>query len=85
MIGISVRLLSHGCCIFQTLETDFQLEIRWNGQSNVEVTIPGTYWNRTCGLCGTFDGDAGNDYTQPDGLLVSLEIQLCSPNCAHVK
>ena len=50
--------------------------IHWNGGSNVKVTIPGTYWNRTCGLCGNFDGDAENDYKQPDGELVSFEMQL---------
>ena len=63
----------------QTLETSFQLEIHWNGGSNVKVTIPGKYWNRTCGLCGNFDGSAENDYRQPDGELVSFEMQIYFP------
>ena len=42
----------------------------WNGQQNVMVTIPVAYWNRTCGLCGTFDGDKHNDFALQDGSLV---------------
>ena len=53
------------------MTSDFGLVVRWNGQRNAQVEIPYTYWNRTCGLCGTFDGDFTNDFTIPDGSLVS--------------
>lgn len=38
------------------------VQLSWNGrQQRVEVTVPGTYRGRTCGLCGNF-----NDYPQDD-------------------
>ena len=48
--------------------------VRWNGANNVQVDIPFTYWNRTCGLCGTFDDDPNNDFVTPDRLLVSISV-----------
>lgn len=38
------------------------VNIAWNGrQRHLEVTVPGTYKRRTCGLCGNF-----NNYPQDD-------------------
>ena len=48
--------------------------VRWNGANNVQVDISFTYWNRTCGLCGTFDDDPNNDFVTPDRLLVSISV-----------
>ena len=60
-----------GIALFQILTTDFQLEIVWNKKTDVMVTVPQAYWNRTCGLCGTFNGDKHDDFILPDGSLVS--------------
>ena len=49
--------------------------MRWNGKRNAQVEIPYQYWNRTCGLCGNFDGDYMNDFVTPDGSLVSDQVQ----------
>ena len=69
------------------MTSEFGLVVRWNGANNVQVDIPFTYWNRTCGLCGTFDDDPNNDFTTPDRLLVSMasceymyDSQLLMPN-----
>ena len=59
---------------FQLLTSDFGLVVRWNGANNAQVDIPFTYWNRTCGLCGTFDDDPNNDFVTPDKLLVSISV-----------
>ena len=59
------------CFVLKTLTTSFHLEIRWDGWTGLTVRVPGMYWNRTCGLCGSFDGDKENDYRLPDGSLVS--------------
>ena len=45
--------------------------VTWN-QRNARVEIPNTYWNQTCGLCGTYDGDPTNDFTIPGKHLVSI-------------
>ncbi|NXI97882.1 FCGBP protein, partial [Psophia crepitans] len=35
------------------------------------VTVPSTYAGQMCGLCGDFDGEAGNDFIGPDGTQVN--------------
>ena len=52
------------------LTTTFDVELVWDGRYTVKVTVPESYWNRTCGLCGTYDGDEHNEYRRPDGSLV---------------
>lgn len=54
------------------LKTSFNLEILWNGRHTAVVTVPATYWNATCGLCGNFDGEAENDFRLPGGLRVRI-------------
>ena len=49
---------------------DFGLVVIWDTKNSVAVYVPYTYWNGTCGLCGTLDGDKTNDLTSPDGRLV---------------
>ena len=58
--------------VFQKLMTDFDLVVLWNTKSSVAVYVPHTYWNSTCGLCGTLDGDKTNDFQTPEGTMVSL-------------
>ena len=48
--------------------------IVWDGRENVKVEVPVDYWNNTCGLCGTFDGDITNEYLDSNGVLVSYVI-----------
>ncbi|XP_031418057.1 kielin/chordin-like protein [Clupea harengus] len=43
------------------LNTNIGLKVQWNGRSHLEVSVPGTYKKRTCGLCGNF-----NNYQQDD-------------------
>ena len=46
------------------------LELEWDGASTVYVTVHGTYFNRTLGLCGMWDGDQTNDLEpKADGVI----------------
>lgn len=36
-------------------------QVQWNGRSHLEVSVPGTYRDHLCGLCGNF-----NNYPQDD-------------------
>ena len=57
--------------IFQTLRGDFGLFVRWDGDSAAKIRIDPQYFNKTCGLCGTFDRDPTNDLQTREGFLVS--------------
>uniref|UniRef100_A0A8C3VXH4 Kielin cysteine rich BMP regulator n=1 Tax=Catagonus wagneri TaxID=51154 RepID=A0A8C3VXH4_9CETA len=49
------------------------LQVLWDGQSQVEVRVPGSYRGQVCGLCGNFSGFAQDDLRGPEGLLLSTE------------
>uniref|UniRef100_A0A452S5Z3 Kielin cysteine rich BMP regulator n=1 Tax=Ursus americanus TaxID=9643 RepID=A0A452S5Z3_URSAM len=49
------------------------LQVLWDGQSQVEVSVPGSYRGRMCGLCGNFNGFAQDDLQGPEGLLLPTE------------
>ncbi|XP_032339184.1 kielin/chordin-like protein isoform X1 [Camelus ferus] len=49
------------------------LQVLWDGQSQVEVRVPGSYRGQICGLCGNFNGFAQDDLRNPEGLLLSTE------------
>ncbi|XP_077868158.1 von Willebrand factor [Saccoglossus kowalevskii] len=47
---------------FQKVTLDNGLNVFWNGDSRLYVTAPNSFFNNTCGLCGTFDGNQQNDF-----------------------
>ncbi|XP_036905133.1 kielin/chordin-like protein [Sturnira hondurensis] len=49
------------------------LQVLWDGQSQVEVSVPGSYRGRICGLCGNFNGFVQDDLQDPEGLLLPTE------------
>ncbi|XP_054985230.1 kielin/chordin-like protein [Sorex araneus] len=46
------------------------LQVLWDGQSQVEVRVPGSYRGQICGLCGNFNGFAQDDLQNPRGQTV---------------
>uniref|UniRef100_A0AAQ5X438 Zonadhesin, like n=2 Tax=Amphiprion ocellaris TaxID=80972 RepID=A0AAQ5X438_AMPOC len=55
---------------FITVQTTFGLRVHWNGDHYAQITVPSSYYDQMCGLCGDYDGNPGNDFTKPDGTLV---------------
>ncbi|XP_067172896.1 IgGFc-binding protein-like [Apteryx mantelli] len=53
------------------VETDFGLTVTYDWQSQVTVSVPGSYAGALCGLCGNFDGNAGNELLLKDGQATS--------------
>lgn len=48
----------------------------WDGATYVEVEVPIEMQRHTCGLCGNFNGDASDDLTTKDGILVETPNQM---------
>ena len=43
------------------------LSLRWDGVSSLYVELSPTFANKTCGLCGNFNGNSKDDFTGPSG------------------
>ncbi|XP_025071214.1 kielin/chordin-like protein [Alligator sinensis] len=58
------------------LNTHVGLQVQWDGRSHVELSVPGTYRGRTCGLCGNFNSFAQDDLRGPGGDLLPSHAAL---------
>ncbi|KAM8777540.1 LOW QUALITY PROTEIN: zonadhesin [Rhynchonycteris naso] len=52
---------------FVELQTEFGLRVRWDGDQQLFVSVPSTYFSKLCGFCGNYDGDSSNDNQTPEG------------------
>nr|XP_057909028.1 IgGFc-binding protein-like [Doryrhamphus excisus] len=52
---------------FGIVTTYFGLTLKFNWKSHVALTLPSSYASATTGLCGNYNGQAGDDMLQPDG------------------
>ncbi|CAK6951146.1 kielin/chordin-like protein [Scomber scombrus] len=55
------------------LNTNIGLKVLWNGRSHLEVSVPGSYKGRTCGLCGNFNNYRQDDLRMPSGKITLSE------------
>ncbi|XP_030578939.1 IgGFc-binding protein-like [Archocentrus centrarchus] len=55
---------------FITLQTSFGVKVRWDGNHYAQISVPSSYFDQMCGLCGDYDGNPDNDFTKPDGTVV---------------
>ncbi|XP_052610950.1 LOW QUALITY PROTEIN: zonadhesin [Peromyscus californicus insignis] len=53
--------------IFVLLYTNFGLQVRYDGNHLVEVTVPSSYTGSLCGLCGNYNNNSLDDNLRPDG------------------
>ncbi|XP_021107375.1 IgGFc-binding protein [Heterocephalus glaber] len=51
------------------LVADFGLQVSYDWDWRVEVTLPSSYHSAVCGLCGNMDLNPGNDQVFPNGTL----------------
>ena len=54
-------------CTFQHVVTKFGLEVKWTGESKIEIVAPPSWKNATCGLCGNFNDYPTDDWTVGPG------------------
>uniref|UniRef100_A0A8C1T758 Zonadhesin, like n=1 Tax=Cyprinus carpio TaxID=7962 RepID=A0A8C1T758_CYPCA len=69
------RVFSSG--VNTVLDTDFGLIVKFDGVHHIEITVPGDYFSKVCGMCGNYNGDSSDDNLMPDVSLV-LIVHLCS-------
>nr|XP_025720382.1 zonadhesin [Callorhinus ursinus] len=50
---------------FTLLYTDFGLQVRYDGNHLVEVTVPSSYTGQLCGLCGNYNSNSLDDSLFP--------------------
>ncbi|XP_054838618.1 IgGFc-binding protein-like [Eublepharis macularius] len=62
-----VQISSSG--FYTVVSTDFGLRVKFDGDHQVEVTLPSPYKGRVCGLCGNYNGNPRDDFLNPDGEL----------------
>ncbi|XP_041030218.1 alpha-tectorin [Carcharodon carcharias] len=51
------------------VETDFGLFLTFDGEHYASISLPSSYLNNTCGLCGNFNNNPADDNLLPDGTL----------------
>ncbi|XP_019725167.1 alpha-tectorin isoform X1 [Hippocampus comes] len=70
----AVRIYQSGLAV--ALETDFGLLVTYDGQHYASISLPSSYFNNTCGLCGNYNDDPADDPVLPDGTLAETVAEL---------
>ena len=56
------------------VSTDFGLVVSYDINHYVRISVPYTYQNATCGLCGNFNNHPGDDFRTRQGEVVSSDV-----------
>lgn len=51
---------------------------------NAEVHLNHVFEGTVCGLCGNFDNDQSNEFTMPDGEMVTILMESVITNCLSI-
>ncbi|XP_074402790.1 IgGFc-binding protein [Zonotrichia albicollis] len=62
-----VQVLSSG--LYTMVMTDFGLRVKFDGNHRVEVTLPSSFGQKVCGMCGNYNGIAADDFQNPEGTI----------------
>lgn len=65
--SVGVQVSSSG--FYTVVTTDFGLRVKFDGNHRVEVTLPSTFGQKVCGMCGNYNGMAADDFLNPEGVL----------------
>ncbi|KAM9377036.1 kielin/chordin-like protein [Pholidichthys leucotaenia] len=57
------------------LNTNIGLKVLWSPRSHLEVSVPGSYKDNTCGLCGNLSNYHQDDFRMPSGRLAQSESE----------
>ncbi|XP_026171872.1 alpha-tectorin [Mastacembelus armatus] len=60
------------------VSTDFGLTVSYDAYHYVQISVPYTYQNATCGLCGNFNNDPRDDFRTRQGEVVSSDVDFAN-------
>ncbi|XP_032886887.1 LOW QUALITY PROTEIN: uncharacterized protein LOC116979482 [Amblyraja radiata] len=65
MKGINIK--TNG--IYTMVETDFGMSVKFDGNRNLEISLPKAYYAKVCGLCGDYNGQQSDEFRMPNGII----------------
>ncbi|XP_047233615.1 alpha-tectorin-like isoform X7 [Girardinichthys multiradiatus] len=68
----SIQVYQSGFSVI--VSTDFGLMVSYDTSSYVRISVPYTYLNSTCGLCGNFNNHPEDDFRTRQGEVVSSDV-----------
>ncbi|XP_029942569.1 alpha-tectorin-like [Salarias fasciatus] len=60
------------------INTDFGLEVSYDTNHHVRISVPLDYRNSTCGLCGNFNNRPEDDFRTRQGVIVSSDVDFAN-------
>uniref|UniRef100_A0A672F6G2 VWFD domain-containing protein n=1 Tax=Salarias fasciatus TaxID=181472 RepID=A0A672F6G2_SALFA len=63
---------------FVVINTDFGLEVSYDTNHHVRISVPLDYRNSTCGLCGNFNNRPEDDFRTRQGAIVSSDVDFAN-------
>ncbi|KAL7840269.1 hypothetical protein AOLI_G00255920 [Acnodon oligacanthus] len=72
LAGGKLQVVQRGWNVFIT--TDFGLEVKYDWNMMLYITVPSTYFRSLGGLCGNYNGDQKDEFTNPKGTVLSTVL-----------
>ncbi|KAJ6663588.1 hypothetical protein lerEdw1_009667 [Lerista edwardsae] len=86
--GGRISTFRKGCHL--VIQADFGLTVLFDWDNSVTVTVPSTYADTLCGLCGNFNGSPADDAPVPGSILAPSEpifgigAEASASNCSEI-
>ncbi|XP_043935288.1 alpha-tectorin-like [Protopterus annectens] len=73
LVDGKIKVFKSGFSI--TVSTNFGLVVSYDGYHFTTISIPMSYYNSTCGLCGTLTDDPFDDFLTSEGVLSLTDLE----------
>ena len=73
--GVNITESGNGNRINTIVTSEYGVTVHWNNVYNVRVIVRGRYFNRTSGLCGTYNDVEDDDFWVSNGTIVTNPVE----------